>query len=84
MLFKPYLSTALFPSLKPSPYAADVSDSIWCLKNSPSFFSKSERLPFFEDPEDDVDVEAEDDDDDDEEEATLLPEPAMISESNHI
>lgn len=83
MLFSPYLSTALLPSLKPSPYAAEVSDSIWCLKNSPSFFSKSDLLPFFEE-DDAVDEEEADDEDEDEAKAAFPPEPAIISVSNHM
>jgi hypothetical protein len=47
--------------------------------NAPSFFSNSVFAPFFEE------VGAEDDEDDDASEldATLLLEPAMISDSNH-
>lgn len=47
--------------------------------NAPSFFSNSVFAPFFEEvgPEDD------EDDDASELDATLLLEPAMISDSNH-
>lgn len=44
---KPYRSTARMPARNPSPYIAEGSVSIWCLKNSPSFFSKSVFSPFF-------------------------------------
>lgn len=87
VLFKPYLETASFPSRNPSPYADDVSDSIWCLKNSPSFFSKSDRLPFFEDVEEEEDDEGDEEEDeaeDEDVEATPLPVMEYISESNHI
>lgn len=59
-----------------------MSDSIWCLKYSPSFFSKSDLLPFFDDVEEEEEGE-EDDDDEDEEEASL-PELEYSSESNHM
>lgn len=66
-----------------------MSDSIWCLKNSPSFFSNCERVPFFEEVDEEEDEDEDDDgevvDEEDEEvDAVLLPEPAMISESNHM
>jgi hypothetical protein len=41
------------------------------LKNSQSFFSKSVRLPFFDDAEEDGGI----DDDEDEDGASLLPDP---------
>lgn len=61
-----------------------MSDSIWFIKKSPSFFSNWERCPFFEEFEDDDDEEDGEADDEEEAEAALLPEPAMISESNHM
>jgi hypothetical protein len=42
------------------------------LKNSQSFFSKSVRLAFFDDAEEDGGI---DDDDEDEDGASLLPDP---------
>lgn len=71
---RPYCRTARLPALKPSPYAGDVSDSIWCLKKSPSFISNWNLEPFF----DVVDAE------EDEVDATLLPDPEMIWESSHM
>lgn len=71
---RPYWSTALLAALKPSPYAEEGSDSIWCLKKSPSFLSVTVWAPFFDG------LVGEED----ELEATLQPEPEMISESNHI
>jgi hypothetical protein len=50
------------------------------LKNSPSFFSKSDRGPFFDDVEEDDDG-GEDEDDD---EAPSPPELEYISASSHI
>jgi hypothetical protein len=41
------------------------------MKNSPSFFSKSDRLPFFDDAEEDRGVA----DDEDEDGALLFPDP---------
>lgn len=76
VLLRPYLFTAWLPCLNPSPYAVDESDSIWCLKKPPSFFSKSERFPFFDDVEEDDDGdddEEEDADDEDDDEAASLP-----------
>jgi len=72
----PYWRTAWLPARKPSPYADEVSDSIWCLKKSPSFLSNCDLVPFFDDVEDDEEAEEVD--------ATLLPEPEIISESSHI
>jgi hypothetical protein len=66
------LSTAWLPSLNPSPYAGELSDSIWCLKNLPSSFSKSDRLPFFDDVEEGDDEDEDEVEDDD---ASSLPEP---------
>jgi hypothetical protein len=43
------------------------------MKNSPGFFSKSDRLPFFDDAEEDGGVA--DDEDEDEDGALLLPDP---------
>lgn len=68
------------PSRKPSPYTSEGSVSIWCLKNSPSFFSKSVCTPF-------LDEGAEDDDDDDDDaamDAMMLLDPDVISDSSHI
>lgn len=79
VLRRSYLSTALFPILNPSPYAVDESDSIWCLKKSPSFFSKSDRLPFLDDAELEEDEEEDVDD-----EATSLLDVEYISASSHI
>lgn len=57
------------------------------MKKSPSFFSKSDRLPFFEDVEEEEDDEGDDDEDeaeDEDVEAAPLPEMEYISESNHM
>lgn len=75
---RPYLSTASLPARKPSPYADEESDSIWCLKNSPNFFSKWDLVPFFDDDDDVVDEEEAELD------AVLLPRPDITSESSHI
>lgn len=73
VLLSPYLSIAWLPNLNPSPYAEEVSDSIWCLKKSPSFFSKSDRLPFFVETEEE---EGDDEDKDDvEDDAPSFPNP---------
>lgn len=81
VLLRPYWRTAWLPARKPSPYAAEVSDSIWCLKKSPSFLSNCDLVPFFEV---DVDVVVDVDEDAEEADATLLLEPDMISESIHM
>lgn len=49
-----------------------MSDSIWRLKYSPSVFSKSDLLPFFDEVEEEEGEEEEDDDEDDE--AASFPE----------
>jgi len=51
-----------------------MSDSIWCLKNSPSFFSKGGLFPV-------LDVY---DADEDEADAKLLPGAEESSDSNHM
>lgn len=71
VLRRPYLCTACWPALNPSPYTWDMSDSIWCLKNSPSFFSYWDPVPLFNTEEAD-----------DELDATLLPD--MSLELNHM
>lgn len=71
VLWRPYFCTARWPILNPSPYTGEVSDSIWCLKNSPSFLSNGDLTPCFDARK------AED-------EATLLPEPVWSCVSNHI
>lgn len=76
------MSTASLPFLNPSPYAVDESDSIWCLKNSPSFFSKSDRFPFLDEAGPGDGEEEEDDDDDDE--GISIVEIEYISASNHM
>ena len=75
---RPYLSTALLPALKLSPNPDEVSDSIWCLKNSPNFFSKCDIAAFLGMPDDEE--EGTDDEDDDDVDATWLPAPDMISD----
>ncbi|GMH15946.1 hypothetical protein Nepgr_017787 [Nepenthes gracilis] len=79
---------ASVPLLNPFPYATDLSDLIRCLKNSPSFLSNYDCLPFLDDPE--LVSETNDDDgnevnkEEDELASQLLPELAINSESSHI
>lgn len=59
---RPYLFTAALASRNPSPYTGEASWAIWCMKNSPSFFSTLDFAPFFED-------DGYDDDEEEDEEA---------------
>lgn len=75
VLCKPYLSTAWLPALKPFPYTTDVSDAIWCLKNTLSFFSNGDLAPCLDE------VKAEEEDEVD---ALLASDMYRIWDSNHI
>lgn len=74
---KPNLFTAALAALNPSPYAGDTSCAIWCMKNSPSFFSTSDFPPFLEEDEEE---EAAPDDVD----AIFLLNPGITSDSSHM
>ena len=74
VLRSPYLCTACWPALYPSPYTGEISDSIWCLKNSPSFLSNWDLVPFFDAPE----LE------EDEADAAFPSEPDISSASSHM
>lgn len=75
VLLSPYFCTACWPALYPSPYTGEMSASIWCLKNSPSFFSNWDRVPFFDELElkEDEEVDAE-----------FPSEPDISSASSHM
>lgn len=66
--------TAALAALNPPPYAGEASCAIWCMKNSPSFFSTPDFPPFFEDDEDD---EADDVD-------GMSLDPGNTSDSSHM